>query len=99
MTTLAGVSDGRILIVSKEIESWYLAGLPLEDRRELRIPPFRTTDGVDKACFRRAIPKRWERVEFMLELLERYSLSQAVRSNKSFAYVVSRIEQRELVRG
>ncbi len=51
------LSEDRILIVCKEIESWYLAGLNDEGCRQIRIPPSYDTDRISKEQFNGMMPK------------------------------------------
>ncbi len=85
----AGVKHPRIAVVVKMIESWYLAGMTEIARRELgirgRVP--RNTEGVDKGRFNSLIPQHFDsRVDFMLEVLKRFSVESAKQRNRSFRY-------------
>ncbi|MGB9878320.1 MAG: hypothetical protein ACPLPS_11195, partial [bacterium] len=64
----------RILIVVKEIESWYLAGLCDSNRKKLRIKHSPTTDDLTKEKFNALIPKKFvSRRSFMQALLDTFS--------------------------
>ena len=81
----------RIVIVVKEIEAWYLAGLDDRTCRELGIDTFDTTDNVTKSKF----DNLWSKskkfnsdVDFMQEILRYFDIETAKRKNKSFEYFV-----------
>jgi len=85
------IDEGRIIVVVREIEGWYLAGLSAEDARELKVkelPP--TTDNLTKEQFNRLIPEGFYRLEFMLELLDRFSIKEARKKNRSFDYFIEK---------
>jgi hypothetical protein len=82
----------KIIVVIKEIESWYLAGLESTKARELMFQESSTsTDNITKEHFNRMIPQNSSRIVFMNELLENFSLETAKRKNKSFRYFAERI--------
>jgi len=82
----------NVIVVVKEIESWYLAGLDEESCTELGIRPFERTDTITKEQFDALIPKKFDsRIDFMVEVLKRYSVETAKQKNKSFGYFMSRI--------
>lgn len=84
------LTDDRIVVIIKEIESWYLAGLDDRSQKRLHIRPFRTTDHITKELFNRMIPPEYtSRIAFMVEVLNRYSLSEAEARNRSFLYFVT----------
>ena len=61
--------DQRILIVCKEIESWYLAGLNDEGCRQIGIPPSYNTDRISKEQFNGMMPRKFDsRIDFMQEI-------------------------------
>ncbi len=79
----------RIVIVVKEIESWYLAGLDDRACSELEIAVFDTTDNVTKSKF----DGLWHKskrfssdVDFIQETLRLFDIETAKRKNKSFRY-------------
>ena len=81
----------RILIVRREIESGYLAGLDSDSCEELRIPTHGNTDGIAKEQFDDLIPSRFEdRVDFMEEILSRYDIGTARGRNGSFDYAMGK---------
>jgi hypothetical protein len=88
----AGIDINNVIIVVKEIESWYLAGLDDKARKKLGIRTFHNTDNITKEEFNNLIPNRFDsRIDIMVEILKRFSVETAKQKNKSFAYFMSRI--------
>jgi len=86
------ISHDRIVVVVKEIEAWYLAGLDEKASKELKIKQLRTTDDVTKEKFNQIIPRRFKesRIDFMIEILRRFNCKIAVHKSRSFKYLVSK---------
>ena len=86
--------DSRgIIIVIKEIESWYLAGLDGVSCKELDIAELADTDQITKEGFNEMIPKRFDsRIDFMQEILKRFSVDIAKQKNSSFAYFMAKVQ-------
>ncbi len=82
------ISPERILIVIREIESWYLAGLTDKVCAKLKIKCFSNTDNITKEEFNRLIPRKFSdsRINFMIEILENFSTETAKLKNSSFRY-------------
>jgi hypothetical protein len=80
--------DPRVVVVIiQEIESWYLAGIDSRSARELGVRPVLSTDQITKEHFNRRIPARYpSRIAFMLEILARFSIPEAMARNRSFHY-------------
>ncbi len=83
------VGDSKIVIVIKEIEGWYLAGLDSEACKKLGITELKNTDEVTKGKFdslwRRN--KRYNfRLDFRSELLKFFDIETAKKKNESFRY-------------
>lgn len=88
----ARIEINNVIIVVKEIESWYLAGLDDKSLKELGIRTFRNTNNISKEEFNNLIPKRFDsRIDLMMEILKRFSVKTAKQKNKSFSYFMSRI--------
>lgn len=83
----AGVNDTKIIVVVKEIESWYLAGLDNATIEKLKLAPYDTTDEITKEEFDSRKPRKFtSRIDFMQELLKDYSIEVAKSRNASFSY-------------
>ena len=81
----------RILIVRREVESWYLAGLSSDSCEELQIPERRNTNSTTKEQFDALIPSRFEdRTDFLVEILSRYDIETARGRNESFNYAMGK---------
>lgn len=88
------VDINNVIIVVKEIESWYLAGLDDKARKELGISTFHNTDNITKEKFTELMPRKFDsRIDFMVEILKKFSVNTAKQKNKSFGYFISRIYQ------
>ena len=82
------LNEDNIIVVIKEIESWYLAGLTAKDLEKLNInSKIKETDNLTKEQFDRLIPSEFvSRIDFMQEVLKHFHLETARRKNKSFNY-------------
>jgi hypothetical protein len=85
------LSNNKIIIVIREIESWYYAGL--EDARcdDLRIQKVSTTDNLTKENFESLLPHNFTHLLFMIEIIKNYSLDCAVNKNRSLQYFITKI--------
>ena len=85
------ITKDKIIIVIKEIESWYLAGLDEKASKKLHIrKKIETTDNVIKEHFNQLIPKKMSRIEFMRKILENYDVGVAEGKNRSFGYFLNK---------
>ena len=85
------IDPNKIIIVIKEIESWYLAGLNNKACNQLKIDNIETTDNITKEKFNTLIPKKFtSRIDFMLEILKIFSIKEAKLKNKSFKYFIEK---------
>ncbi|MFC1715208.1 hypothetical protein ACFL6S_16185 [Candidatus Poribacteria bacterium] len=81
------VPDDRIIVVIKEMEGWYLAGLNDDSCKRLGFSSLSSTDKTGKGQF-----KRLQRVkfgsgrDFMIEILKSFDIETAKRKNESFKY-------------
>ncbi|MBA7514464.1 hypothetical protein ES705_06493 [subsurface metagenome] len=81
------VDENRIVVVIKEIEGWYLAGLGIRQCKDLGICTLNSTDKITKEQFDGLIPREfYSRINFMLEILNCFSISVAKQKNRSFKY-------------
>ena len=88
----------RILIVCREIDSWYLAGLNDEECNRMGLPAtLDNTDYISKEQFLRLMPDRFDsKAEFMLEILQVFDHETARSKNTSFSYLMRKYEADEL---
>ncbi len=83
--------DDKIVVVIKEIESWYLAGLNQESSNQMGISQFSDTNNVYKEQFNEIIPQRFSsRVDFFQEVLKYFSIDIARLKNESLNYFTSK---------
>lgn len=87
-------SSIRIVIVCREIESWYLAGLNASECERLGISQgLYNTDHLTKEQFLGLMPKGYNsRAEFMLEILRVFDQDTARSRNTSFGYFMRKYE-------
>ena len=87
----SNIESGSIVVVIKEIESWYYAGLRRETEMSLGIPNLSSTDELTKEDFNSLIPRKYDsRIDFMFEILKFFSLDTARIKNQSFRFFVDR---------
>ena len=88
------LSEDRILIVCREIESWYLAGLNDEGCSQIGIPPSDDTDSMSKERFDGMVPKKFvSRIDFMQEIMKVFDRKTALTRNTSFGYFMRKCER------
>ena len=88
------IDNDKMIVVIKEIESWYLAGLDNKVCRQLKINNFADTDNVTKEKFNALIPKKFtSRIDFMSEILKYFSIEIAKQKNNSFQYFVEKYDR------
>ncbi len=88
------ISTDNIVIVVKEIESWYIAGVDNKGCQELSLKSLQNTDDITKENFNQLVPKKFgsRRTYFMLEILKKFDINIAKRKNKSFKHFMNKIE-------
>jgi hypothetical protein len=85
------VEDNDIMVIIKEIESWYLAGVDDHAASQLGIHPPGRTDQVTKEDFNRKIPHRYtSRVAYMIDILNLFSIRAAKKKNRSFHFFMKK---------
>ena len=89
------LSMDRILIVCREIESWYLAGLNDDSRRKIKIRRrFNNTDSISKEQFNRMMPNTFvSRIDFMQEIMMLFDRETALTKNTSFGYFMQKYKE------
>ncbi len=81
------IDGDKIIVVIKEIESWYLGGLGDAESRKFGIPTYSISDNITKEQFDDVMPKMFDsRIDFMLEILKIFSIEKAKQKNRSFKY-------------
>ncbi len=86
----SNVDGSSIVVIIREIESWYYAGVTRTVTQELGIAEIPSTDELTKEDFNARIPRRFDsRIDFMFEILKSFSLETAARKNQSFHFFVS----------
>ncbi len=81
------IDSRKILIVVKEIESWYLAGLREDGCRKLGLSSFMNTNDLTKEDFNSLQPKKFDsKIDFMVEIINNFCLDTAKIKNLSFKY-------------
>jgi hypothetical protein len=87
----SNLDGSSVVIVIREIESWYYAGISGSLEHEPGIAYMASTDDLTKEDFNARIPKRFDsRIDFMFEILKSFSLETAARKNQSFHFFVNR---------
>jgi hypothetical protein len=85
------ITEDKIIVVVKEIESWYLAGLDEKTSKKVGIrKKIRTEDRITKEYFNQLIPKNMPRIEFMRKILENYDVEIAKERCGSFGYFLNK---------
>ncbi|MFH1861595.1 MAG: hypothetical protein ABH878_02180 [bacterium] len=92
--TYLNLDLSKIVVIIKEIESWYLAGIDSQAAKVLGIKSQKSTDSLIKEQFDMLIPKGWLRIDFMQEILKRFSCDVAKQKNKSFAYFIKKLAEK-----
>ena len=88
---LRNIECDKIIVVIKEIESWYLAGLSDTECRSLQMRTFSVTNDITKEQFDSLRPNKFgSRIDFMSEILKKYSIKIAKQKNKSFRYYIEK---------
>jgi hypothetical protein len=79
----------QALIVTREIESWYFAGLPDNNPLGVNVPA--STSDITKEQFNSAIPDVFDsRIDYMIEVLKLFDVNTAGTRNPSFQYFARR---------
>jgi hypothetical protein len=84
----------KIIIVVKEIESWFLAGMEEDLANKYKIDIPHSTENITKEDFIDKTKGRSLReIEFRQEILENFCLDAARVRNKSFAYFLRKLKE------
>jgi hypothetical protein len=92
--TIKNIDEEKIVVVIKEIESWYLAGLGENEAEKwkISIAKISTTNNLTKEDFNRLIPNEFKGSgkAFKMAILKRFSIEKAKERNKSFKYFIEK---------
>jgi hypothetical protein len=89
LRTFTQLDHRQALIVVREIESWYLAGLPGNNLLGVRVPS--NTSDLTKEQFNGTVPNGFDsRIDYMLEVLKLFDIHTATTRNPSFCYFAHR---------
>ena len=83
---ISAVSWDRVVVVPREIEAWYLAGLNEAACDELGIDRVSEIDTVTKERFDQFVGGRRQHQPTMIEILRHYDVQVARQRSPSFAY-------------
>jgi hypothetical protein len=87
----SNIEGSSIIVVIREIESWYYAGLSRESALSLEVPDLSMTDELTKEDFNSLTPRKYDsRIDFMFEILKYFSIDSARMKNHSFRFFVDR---------
>lgn len=82
------LDEEKIIIVVKEIEGWYLAGLSDDASDDLGIPYYEDTQKIYKDQFNNLRPREFDSlIDFQIELTKFFDMDEARGSNESFEYM------------
>ena len=93
MREFSNIHDGhKIIVVKKEIESWYIAGLENNECKEFGFDPPSNTDKLGKGVFKEMRAKSGFKNDkaFMQEILRNFDIETAKQGNTSFKYFVDK---------
>lgn len=81
------LDEKKIIIVVKEIESWYMAGLSNENSSKLGIKYLPNTDTLIKERFNSLLPcDSLSRISLMIDILKEFNRELARYKNNSYKY-------------
>ena len=87
----SNLNGNSVVIVIREIESWYYAGIAGALAQELGVTDLASTDDLTKEDFNARIPRKFDsRIDFMFEILKSFSVETAEQKNHSFRFFINR---------
>jgi hypothetical protein len=86
------IQPARAVVVAREIESWYMAGMDEAACRESGVKELLHTDELTKEQFEALVPAKYSVVDFMNEILSRFRIEVAKCRNRSFGYLMDLLE-------
>ncbi|WP_039767505.1 hypothetical protein [Caldicellulosiruptor sp. F32] len=89
---IENINKENVIIVKKEIESWYLAGAEDNFCSKFGISESQisNTEKLSKEDFNKFIPRSFDRTDFMIELTKNFSIEKAKNRNASFKYFMEK---------
>ena len=94
-TQFSVLSSDRVIVVRREIEAWYLAGLSEEARRELGLGRVTDAESVTKEQFDQLVGGRRRHTSTMEEILKHYDVEVARQRSPSFRYFLQKHVEQE----
>lgn len=85
--SIPDLSQDRIVVVTKEIEGWYFAGLDDDVCKTMHLSPVSDVDSITKEQFDAIVGGRAKHSATMVEMLKRYDIAIAKQKSASFAYL------------
>jgi len=83
--------EKKIVIVKKEIESWYIAGIKDKKIKGFRKSYAQKSETVDKEKFLEIFLKHYDsKLDLFQEILKYYSLETAIQNNSSLKYLFTK---------
>lgn len=83
----------KIIVSIAEIESWYIAGVDEVMAKSMKIKYTYYTETITKEKFNRMIPQKMDRINFMIGILKKFNLQEAILRNKSLKVFVDYLVQ------
>lgn len=82
------LEEDKIIVVEEEIESWYYSGLRNESLLNL---PENLSYNCSKEEFDNSIPKNYEKINCLNEILKFFDYNLATQNNESFNYFIKKL--------
>lgn len=95
----ANIDEKKIVVVKKEIESWYFAGLDKKSSDKLNVTNYTSTDDIYKEGFLNKLPDKYKvvieskeqiSIDFNVEMLKHFNIETAKSKNQSFKYFMEK---------
>ena len=84
-------ANDHFIIIIREIESWYLAGMDERAQHRLGIRRYGSTNHITKEIFNSMIPRHYKsRIAFMGDIITLFSVHEARERNRSFSFFCHR---------
>lgn len=80
----------HIVVVAKEIESWYAAGINNVSSKKPRVSILRDTNRLCKEEFAKLCPPKQRLIEYKLDIMANFSIETAKNRNRSFKYLMDK---------